>query len=125
MGELLRRGFDAQLADRNTAGYDLLVGSRTAKTLVKVQVKTVRAGSWYVKLSDFTGEPLDRTTIYVLLGDERANGAVRYFIAKNRAIAESVKRPSKWTQNGYTSIKALQPFENKWDDLLPSNEGAR
>ena len=26
MGELLRRGFDAQLADRNTKGYDLLVG---------------------------------------------------------------------------------------------------
>lgn len=25
MGELLRRGFDAQLADRNTKGYDLLV----------------------------------------------------------------------------------------------------
>jgi len=27
MGELLRRGFDAQLADRNAKGYDLLVGS--------------------------------------------------------------------------------------------------
>ena len=27
MGELLRRGFDAQLADRNTKGYDLLAGS--------------------------------------------------------------------------------------------------
>lgn len=26
MGELLRRGNDAQLADRNTKGYDLLVG---------------------------------------------------------------------------------------------------
>ncbi len=26
MGELLRRGPDAQLADRNTKGYDLLVG---------------------------------------------------------------------------------------------------
>jgi hypothetical protein len=26
MGELLRRGHDAQLADRNTKGYDLLVG---------------------------------------------------------------------------------------------------
>jgi hypothetical protein len=26
MGELLRRGFDAQLADRNTKGYDVLVG---------------------------------------------------------------------------------------------------
>ena len=43
MGELLRRGFDAQLADRNTAGYDLLVGRRSDPALAKVQVKTVRA----------------------------------------------------------------------------------
>ena len=27
MGELLRRGFDAQLADHNTKGYDMLVFS--------------------------------------------------------------------------------------------------
>jgi hypothetical protein len=26
MGELLRRGFDAQLADRNTKGYDWVAG---------------------------------------------------------------------------------------------------
>jgi hypothetical protein len=42
MGELLRRGFDAQLADRNTQGYDLLVGSVKANALEKIQVKSVR-----------------------------------------------------------------------------------
>src|SRR5277367_5378903 len=42
MGELLRRGFDAQLADRNTRGYDLLV-SRSSKPMQRVQVKTVRS----------------------------------------------------------------------------------
>jgi hypothetical protein len=26
MAELLRRGYDAQIADRNTKGYDMLVG---------------------------------------------------------------------------------------------------
>ena len=31
MGELLRRGFDAQLADRNTKGYDLLWVSRETR----------------------------------------------------------------------------------------------
>ena len=41
MGELLRRGFDAQLADRNTKGYDLVAGSHGAD-LKRVQVKTVR-----------------------------------------------------------------------------------
>jgi hypothetical protein len=35
MGELLRRGFDAQLADRNTKGYDLLVGSDKSEILEK------------------------------------------------------------------------------------------
>jgi len=43
MGELLRRGFDAQLADRNTKGYDLLVGQAGDLALKKVQVKSVRA----------------------------------------------------------------------------------
>ena len=42
MGDLLRRGFDAQLADRNTHRYDLLVGHHNEPVLRKVQVKTVR-----------------------------------------------------------------------------------
>ena len=49
MGELLRRGFDAQLADRNTKGHDMLVGSPEDPSLRKVQVKTVRAQPWYVR----------------------------------------------------------------------------
>jgi hypothetical protein len=40
MGELLCRGYDAQLADRNTKGYDLLVGRSTDLALRKVQVKS-------------------------------------------------------------------------------------
>jgi hypothetical protein len=40
MGELLRRGYDAQLADRNTKGYDLLAGGRETDKLEKIQVKT-------------------------------------------------------------------------------------
>ena len=35
MGELLKRGYDAQLADRNTKGYDVLVGKETDKELRK------------------------------------------------------------------------------------------
>jgi hypothetical protein len=53
MGELLRRGYDAQLADRNTKGYDLLVGRPEDKGLRKVQVKTARAQPWYVKTASF------------------------------------------------------------------------
>lgn len=114
MGELLRRGYDAQLADRNTKGYDLLVGHATEPTLRKVQVKTVRAQPWYVKLADFQGALLDRTTIYVLIGDPRAKRPVRFFIAKNRDVAEYVHRPEKWKQNALMPIAALQQHENLW-----------
>jgi hypothetical protein len=50
MGELLRRGYDAQLADRNTNGYDLMVGTSGASSLRKVQVKSVRTPPWYVRI---------------------------------------------------------------------------
>jgi hypothetical protein len=58
MGELLRRGYDAQLADRNTKGYDLLVGRPgDGRDMRRVQVKTVRAGPWYVRAADYTELP--------------------------------------------------------------------
>jgi hypothetical protein len=42
MGELLRRGFDAQLADRNTKGYDILAALHDQAQFKRIQVKTVR-----------------------------------------------------------------------------------
>ena len=60
MGELLRRDFDAQLADRNTKGYDLLAGGTHEPMLWKVQVKTVRAPPWYVNLAAFSGDLLNQ-----------------------------------------------------------------
>jgi hypothetical protein len=90
MGELLRRGFDAQLADRNTKSYDMLVGRAEEAALRKVQVKSVRSAPWYVKLSDFEGDGLDRVTVYVLMGNESADNPVRYFIAKS--LSEEFRR---------------------------------
>lgn len=72
MGELLRRGFDAQLADRNTKAYDILVGRTESAELRKVQVKTVRGQPRYVKHSSFEGDLLDQVTIYVLIGKRTA-----------------------------------------------------
>src|ERR1700758_4675453 len=67
MGELLRREYDAQLADRNTKGYDLLVGKPGDKNMRKVQVKTVHLSPWYVNQASFQeGELIDQITIYVL-----------------------------------------------------------
>lgn len=122
MGELLRRGFDAQLADRNTAGYDLLMGSANEPTLRKVQVKSVRKAPWFVKCSDYQGEMLDRITIFVLIGAEDDARPVRYFITRNRDLADCVHIPKtgRWLSNGYMPPKSVLPYEDRWDTLFTS-----
>jgi hypothetical protein len=117
MGELLRREFDAQLADRNTKGYDMLVGSAEEDNLRKVQVKTIRSQPWYVKLASFEGKYRDQVTVYVLLGSADCKKPVRFFIAKNRDVAKHVHRPSGWGKNGFMPIKAIGQYENQWDAL--------
>ncbi len=116
MGELLRRGFDAQLADRNTKGYDLLAGPHDAH-LKRVQVKTVRAQPWYISRSSFADAQRDQITIYVLLGAEKGDKPVRFFIAKNRELARHAHYPDGWRQHGFMSLKAVQDFEDQWDSL--------
>lgn len=118
MGELLRRGYDAQLADRNTKGYDILVGIPTDKVLKKLQVKTVRSAPWYVKVAHYSGELADQLTIFVLLGDERAQKHVRYFITRNRDVAEYVHRPQNWRNHGFMPLTAIKEYEDRWDLLL-------
>lgn len=116
MGELLRRGFDAQLADRNTASYDLLVGRQDDEALHKVQIKTVRSVPWYVNVADFKGN-MNGVTIYVLLGDERALKAVRYFVTFNRDLADYIYLPPGWLKNAFMPLKAVEQYENRWDLL--------
>jgi len=117
MGELLRRGYDAQLADRNTKGYDVLVGRPADEALRKVQVKTVRAQPWYVNVASFTGDLEDQVTIYVLLGRENGQKPVRYFIARNRDLAEHVAQPARWEANAFMPLKAVEQYEGCWDSL--------
>ena len=118
MGELLRRGFDAQLADRNTQGYDVLVGRASDPTLLKVQIKTARSQRWYVRLASFEGSSLAMFTIYVLLGTQATTRPVRYFVARNQDVASALLRQKDWPTNGFMPLKAVLPFENRWNDLL-------
>jgi hypothetical protein len=118
MGELLRRGFDAQLADRNTKAYDVLVGLPTDKTLRKVQVKTVRNAPWYVNMNHFQGDFLNQVTIYVLLGSESCKNPVRFFIARNRDVADSTHAPPGWKSHGFMTLKGVAEYENRWDAVL-------
>jgi hypothetical protein len=123
MGELLRRGFDAQLADRNTQGYDILVGRPDQPTLHKVQVKTVRTAPWYVKAADFQGAAAEGVTVYVLLGNLRANKPVRFFLAFNKHLASAVHTPQGGPANAFMPLKALEAHENQWEVLDALSQG--
>jgi hypothetical protein len=114
----LRRGLDAQLADRNTKGYDLLVGRAEDPVLRKVQVKSVRSQPWYVNKSAFDGELLNQVTIYVLLGKTDGKASVRYFIVRNRDAAPHFHRPPGWNNSGFIDLKNIVEHENRWDVLL-------
>jgi hypothetical protein len=122
MGELLRRGFSAQLADRNTQGYDILLGVAGGLTMHTVQVKTVRQQPWFIKVSDFAGPRCDQSTIYVLLGDEQAKAPVRFFIARNRDLLGAFHHPDDWKaqgrDSGFMKLKMLEPYEGKWESLF-------
>jgi hypothetical protein len=118
MGELLRQGFDAQLADRNTKGYDMLVGLPDDAKLRKIQVKTARSKSWWVNRADFKGERLKRITVYVLLGREHSKKPVRFFIAKNSNLKKHFKKPHLWKHHGFMAMKVIAPYEDKWKTVL-------
>lgn len=117
-GKLLRCGFDAQLADRNTQGYDILVGRSTHQALRKLQVKSARIAPWYVNQNQFKGDMLEMVTIYVLVGVTTDAKSVRHFIARNKDLASKVDSPENWTQSAFMSQNSLLPFEDKWESVL-------
>jgi len=122
MGELLRRGFDAQLADRNTKGYDLLVGIAGDQKLRKVQVKTSRGGGWHVKVKSFEKELQNQVTVYVSIGKNDFEKPVRYFVVQNKKVRSEVRKPKKWRLNAFLGLKAVESFENRWHSLLPRSQ---
>jgi hypothetical protein len=120
MGELLTRGFDAQLADRNTKGYDLLAGSTGTNQLEKIQVKTVRSAPWYVRKSQLQRPGI---TIYVLLGSPKpkATEQVRYFITRNEEVAHLIHHPPSWEENGLMNLISVEPYDGRWETIPGSN----
>ncbi len=113
MGELLRRGFDAHLADRNTKGYDLVAAWPSAP-LRRIQMKTVRAQPRFVNRTSFNGDMLNQVTVYVLLGPESNEKPARFFIAKNSDVAAHAHYPEGWSKNGFLKFRALERHESRW-----------
>ena len=76
MGELSRRGFEAQLSDRKEHVLLVQAGDSAPKP---VQVKTAHSTPWYVRRASFDGSLADQVTVYVLLGLERGIRSTRFW----------------------------------------------
>lgn len=101
----------------NTKDYDILVGLPTDIILKKIQVKTVRSAPWYVKTTSYSGELANQLTIFVLLGDDKAQKQVRYFITRNGDVARHIHYPINWKNNGFMPLTGLKEYEDLWDIL--------
>ena len=113
MGELLRRGLEVQLADKNVREHQLLVGP-AGSPAVRVQVRTVRLHPWPMARAMFEATP-DQVTVYVLLGPVDSTRPARFFITRNRDVADQVEFPDGWSDIGSLMLNSLEPFENQWD----------
>jgi hypothetical protein len=116
IGELLRRGFEAQLANLSSGTHGLLVriGDLPPKL---IRVRTVHSTPWYVRGASFAGSPADQVTVYVLLGVERGAKSVRFFVVKNSDLAAQFRQPSNWKAFGFIDAKTVEKYENNWDIL--------
>ena len=104
MTELLRRGFEAELAGASYEKHDMLVwvGGSRAKP---IRIKTVHSAPWYVR-GDLFAKRADQVTVYVLLGVETATPA-RFFVVKNSDLAAQFRQPPTWKALGSST-------SNRW-----------
>jgi hypothetical protein len=112
MSELLRRGFDARLSDREEHVALVRAGASPPRA---VQVRSVYSAPWYVRCASFA-KRADQATVYVLLGAERMRRA-RFFVAKNGELASQVRRPPTWKIFGLIDVQSVEKYEDNWDML--------
>ena len=116
MDELLKRGFDAKLADRPTKKYDLLIG--LSNSLPRpVHVRTVHVGPWYVSRSQFARIVENDVTVYVLLGIEKDPKRARFFVTRNSNLETDIRQPPNWRKFGFIDLEAVEQYEDNWDLL--------
>jgi hypothetical protein len=112
MGELLRRGFDAQLSNHEEHVVLVRAGDLLPKA---VQVRTVYSTPWYVRRASFA-KRADQVAVYVLLGAERMRPA-RFFVVKNGDLVSQVRQPPTWKTFGFIDAKSVEKYEDNWDIL--------
>jgi hypothetical protein len=114
MGELSRRGFEAQFSDRKEHVLLIRLGDSTLKP---VQVKTAHSSPWYVRRASFDGSLANEVTVYVLLGLERAGKSARFFVARNRDLSTRFRRPPTSNPIGFIDVRSLEQYEDNWEIL--------
>ena len=114
MAELLRRGFEAELAAASHEKHDMFVRARGSRPK-PIQIKTVHSAPWYVRRASFA-KRADQVTVYVLLGAEAVTPA-RFFVVKNGDLAIHVRQPPTWKAFGFVDVKSVEQYEDNWDIL--------
>ena len=114
MAEVLRRGFEAELAGASYEKRDMLVWARDSSPK-RIQVKAVRSPPWYVRRASFA-KRAHQVTVYVLLGAEAATPA-RFFVVKNSDLAAQFRQPPTWKVFGFIDVKLVEKYEDNWDIL--------
>jgi hypothetical protein len=114
MAELLRRGFDAELAGAGYEKHDMLVWVHDAPPK-SIHIKTVHSTPWYVRHASFT-KRADQVTVYVLLGAETERPA-RFFVVKNKDLAAHFRQPPTWKALGFIDAQFVEKYEDNWELL--------
>src|SRR5579871_5638084 len=114
MGELLRRGFAAQLTSAKPCILLVQIGDAQPKP---VQVKTVHGPPWYLRRSSFRRLRADQVTIFVLLRSEHGTHSARFFVTTRTDLAALFRESP--AEQAFVSIdaKSLEQYENKWSVL--------
>jgi hypothetical protein len=114
MAELLRRGFDAELAGFSPEKHDMIVRVRGSRPK-PIQIKTVHSTPWYVRRASFA-EHADQVTVYALLEAEIPKPA-RFFVVKNSDLAAQFRQPPTWKAFGFIDAKSVDQYEDNWEIL--------
>ena len=121
-GQLCLRGYVASLTLKNYPGVDIFCFDPKTQQQVTVQVKTKRGGDLYYVPEDVDHWVNPFVFVYIASDED-----VRYYIVPARDVARmSAKQRThylethpnvKKDQPRMISVKALEPFRNRWDLL--------
>jgi hypothetical protein len=121
LDELRKRGFDAQPGRR---GHEILVRAGDSPP-TRVQVKTANVPPWYARHPNLVGRLSNQVTVLVLLGSDKNQHSVRFFVIRNTDLSAHFRQAVNWegARNskrrayGYLDCNSLEKCEDNWTIL--------